>query len=100
MSCWGTHEELDAQLLPLDVTQAGQLEALFAGVSPGPLRTRAASGLKDVDHLLADPGAHSPLGDTVDIEDVGSTCAYLASDYARRLTGSTVYVDGGLNIVA
>jgi len=69
-------------------------------ISPGPLRTRAASGLKDFDHLLAEAVARSPLGQTVDIEDVGSTCAYLASDYARRLTGSTVYVDGGLNIVA
>ena len=69
-------------------------------ISPGPLRTRAASGLKDFDHLLAEAVARSPLGQTVDIDDVGSTCAYLASDYARRLTGSTVYVDGGLNIVA
>jgi len=69
-------------------------------VSPGPLRTRAASGLKDFDHLLAEAVARAPLGETVDIDDVGDTCAYLASDHARRLTGNTVYVDGGLNIVA
>lgn len=69
-------------------------------ISPGPLQTRAASGLKDFDLLLTDAVARAPIGELVDIMDVGSTCAYLASPYARRLTGSTVYVDGGLNIIA
>jgi enoyl-[acyl-carrier protein] reductase I len=69
-------------------------------VSPGPLQTRAASGLKDFDLLLSDAVARAPIGELVDIFDVGNTCAYLASPYARRLTGSTVYVDGGLNIIA
>lgn len=69
-------------------------------VSPGPLRTRAASGVKNFGHLLADAVARSPLGGTVDIADVGSVCACLASDHARRLTCSTAYVDGELNIVA
>jgi enoyl-[acyl-carrier protein] reductase I len=69
-------------------------------VSPGPLKTRAASGLKDFDLLLADAVERAPLGELVDILDVGNTCAFLASDYAHRLTGSTIYVDGGLNIVA
>ncbi|MHA4871632.1 enoyl-ACP reductase FabI [Duganella sp. PWIR1] len=69
-------------------------------ISPGPLQTRAASGLKDFDHLLADAVARAPLGELVDIIDVGNTCAYLASPYAKHLTGSTVYVDGGLNIIA
>jgi enoyl-[acyl-carrier protein] reductase I len=69
-------------------------------ISPGPLQTRAASGLKDFDLLLTDAVARAPLGELVDILDVGNTCAYLASQYARRLTGSTVYVDGGLNIIA
>ncbi|MET0265023.1 MAG: enoyl-ACP reductase FabI [Duganella sp.] len=69
-------------------------------ISPGPLKTRAASGLKDFDRLLNDAVARSPIGELVDIVDVGNTCAYLASPYAQRLTGSTVYVDSGLNIVA
>ncbi len=69
-------------------------------ISPGPLQTRAASGLKDFDHLLADAVARAPIGELVDIVDVGNTCAYLASPFAKRLTGSTVYVDGGLNIIA
>ena len=69
-------------------------------VSPGPLQTRAASGLKDFDQLLTDTVRRAPMGELVDIMDVGYTCAYLASPYAKRLTGSTVYVDGGANIIA
>ncbi len=69
-------------------------------ISPGPLKTRAASGLKDFDRLLNDAVKRAPVGELVDIMDVGFTCAYLASPYAKRLTGSTVYVDGGMNIVA
>jgi enoyl-[acyl-carrier protein] reductase I len=69
-------------------------------ISPGPLKTRAASGLKDFDLLLAEAAQKAPLGELVDIMDVGFTCAYLATPYARRLSGSTTYVDGGVNIMA
>ena len=69
-------------------------------ISPGPLKTRAASGLKDFDLLLNEAAQRAPLGELVDIMDVGFTCAFLATPYARRLTGSTVYVDGGVNIMA
>ncbi|MFZ4538011.1 enoyl-ACP reductase FabI [Propionivibrio sp.] len=69
-------------------------------ISPGPLKTRAASGLKDFDLLLNEAGQRAPLGELVDIMDVGFTCAFLATPYARRLTGSTIYVDGGVNIMA
>jgi enoyl-[acyl-carrier protein] reductase I len=69
-------------------------------ISPGPLKTRAASGLKDFDVLLTDAAQRAPLGELVDIMDVGFTCAFLATPYARRLSGSTLYVDGGVNIVA
>ena len=69
-------------------------------ISPGPLKTRAASGLKDFDLLLNEAAHRAPLGELVDIMDVGFTCAFLATPYARRLTGSTVYVDGGVNIMA
>jgi enoyl-[acyl-carrier protein] reductase I len=40
------------------------------------------------------------VGELVDIDDVGVAAAYLATPYARRLTGSTLYVDAGLNIMA
>lgn len=69
-------------------------------VSPGPLKTRAASGLKDFDLLLHDAVERAPIGELVDIMDIGFTCAYLATPFARRLTGSTVYVDSGRHIVA
>jgi enoyl-[acyl-carrier protein] reductase I len=69
-------------------------------ISPGPLNTRAASGLKDFDLLLNEAGARAPVGELVDIMDVGLTCAYLATPYARRITGETMYVDGGVNIMA
>jgi enoyl-[acyl-carrier protein] reductase I len=69
-------------------------------VSPGPLKTRAASGLKDFDLLLNEAAARAPLGELVDIMDVGYTCAFLATPYARRLSGETLYVDGGVNIMA
>jgi enoyl-[acyl-carrier protein] reductase I len=69
-------------------------------ISPGPLQTRAASGLKDFNMLLTDTVRRAPVGELVDIMDVGTVCAYLASPYAKRLTGSTVYVDGGANIMA
>jgi len=69
-------------------------------ISPGPLKTRAASGLKDFELLLNEAARKAPLGELVDIMDVGYTCAYLATPYAHRVTGGTVYVDGGANIVA
>jgi enoyl-[acyl-carrier protein] reductase I len=68
-------------------------------ISPGPLKTRAASGLKDFDLLLAEVAQRAPIGELVDIMDVGFTCAYLATPYARRLSGETLYVDGGVNIM-
>lgn len=69
-------------------------------LSPGPLKTRAASGLKDFDMLLNEAVQRAPVGELVDIMDVGFACAYLATPYARRLTGQTVYVDGGVSIMA
>ena len=69
-------------------------------ISPGPLKTRAATGLKDFDLLLNEAAQRAPIGELVDIMDVGFTCAYLATPYARRLSGETLYVDGGVNIMA
>ena len=69
-------------------------------ISPGPLKTRAASGLKDFELLLTEAAQKAPVGELVDIMDVGFACAYHATPFARRITGGTVYVDGGANIVA
>jgi enoyl-[acyl-carrier protein] reductase I len=69
-------------------------------ISPGPLKTRASSGLKDFDLLMKEAAARAPLGELVDIMDVGYACAFLASPLARHLTGDTLYVDGGIHIMA
>ena len=69
-------------------------------LSPGPLRTRAASGIAHFDTLISDAIERAPQNRLVDIEDVGQVAAFLISDAARALTGSTMYVDGGFNIMA
>ena len=80
--------------------ELGPLKIRVHAISPGPLKTRAASGIKDFELLLNEAAEHAPLGQLVDIDDVGHACAYLATDFARRITGGTIYVDGGSNIVA
>jgi len=68
-------------------------------ISPGPLATRAASGIAHFDRLLADAEARSPMRRLASIDDVGAMCAFLAGDGARAITGGTLYVDGGYNIL-
>lgn len=68
-------------------------------ISPGPLKTRAASGLKDFDLLLNEALERAPMGELVDIADVGFACAYLATPYARHITGNTMFIDGGVSIM-
>jgi len=69
-------------------------------VSPGPVKTRASSGLTDFDLLLNEAVSRAPVGELVDIMDVGFACAYLATPFAQRVTGTTFYVDGGVSIMA
>lgn len=80
--------------------ELGEKKIRVHAISPGPLKTRASSGLKDFDRLLEEAAERAPIGELVDIMDVGFTCAYLATPYARRITGGTIYVDGGVNIRA
>jgi enoyl-[acyl-carrier protein] reductase I len=80
--------------------ELGRRRIRVHALSPGPLKTRAASRLKDFDLLLNEAVARAPVGERVDIMDVGFACAYLATPYARRLTGQTVDVDGGVSIMA
>lgn len=80
--------------------ELGQSDIRVHAISPGPLKTRAASGIKDFQRLLNDAVERAPLHELVDIDDVGAACAYLASDYARRITGGTIYIDGGAHIIA
>jgi enoyl-[acyl-carrier protein] reductase I len=68
-------------------------------ISPGPLATRAASGIPEFDALLDKAKAKAPARRLVSIEDVGVTTAFLAHDAARLITGETLYVDGGYHII-
>lgn len=68
-------------------------------ISPGPVKTRAASGIDHFDDLMERAAQRAPARRLVSIEDVGMATAVLATDYARLITGETVYVDGGYHIL-
>ena len=68
-------------------------------ISPGPLATRAASGIPHIDALLEKTKAKAPAGRLVSIDDVGAATAFLAHDAARLITGETVFVDGGYHVI-
>ncbi|MBS1186299.1 MAG: fabI [Burkholderiaceae bacterium] len=69
------------------------------GVSAGPIRTLAASGIKDFSTLLNFVAAHAPLRRNITIEEVGNTAAFLLSELSSGITGDIVYVDGGFSHV-
>ena len=68
-------------------------------ISPGPLATRAASGIPEFDALLDKAKIKAPARSLVSIDDVGAAAAFLAHDAARLMTGETLYVDGGYHIM-
>jgi enoyl-[acyl-carrier protein] reductase I len=68
-------------------------------ISPGPLATRAASGIPEFDALLDKARAKAPARSLVSIDDVGLATAFLAHDAARLITGATLYIDGGYHII-
>ena len=81
-------------------TELGPRGIRVNAVSPGPIQTRAASGIPAFDQLVADARERAPLRRPVAIEDVGTLCAFLVSDAARAITGDTHYVDNGFHIIA
>ena len=68
-------------------------------ISPGPVMTRAASGIDHFDELLETAAKRAPAHRLVSLQDVGAATAVLATDYAKLMTGETVYVDGGYHIL-
>jgi enoyl-[acyl-carrier protein] reductase I len=68
-------------------------------ISPGPLATRAASGIPEFDALLEKAKVKAPARALVDIDDVGAACAFLAHDAAKLITGQVLYIDGGYHII-
>lgn len=69
-------------------------------ISAGPIKTLAASGVKNFRKMLSQHSERAPLGRTVTTEEVGNTAAFLCSDYASGITGEITYVDAGFNIAA
>ncbi|MBI1215007.1 MAG: enoyl-ACP reductase FabI [Alphaproteobacteria bacterium] len=67
-------------------------------LSPGPVKTRAASGLAAFDELMESVAREAPLHELVTIDQIGETAAFLASDKARHITGQVIYIDNGYNI--
>lgn len=68
-------------------------------ISPGPLKTRAASGISEFDKLLQKAQSKAPSRSLVSIDDVGVAVAVLAMNGAKLITGDTLYIDGGYHII-
>jgi len=68
-------------------------------ISPGPLKTRAASGITEFDQLLQKAQSKAPSRSLVSIDDVGVAVAFLGTDAAKLITGETMYIDGGYHII-
>src|SRR5271166_6295975 len=79
---------------------AQELEASITGAVDVEVPRQAASGLKHFELMLNEAAHKAPLGELIDIVDVGFTCAYLATPFAKRMTGELIYVDGGANLIA
>lgn len=89
---------LEASIRYLAV-ELGSKKIRVIALSPGPVKTRAASGLDKFDQLMLRAREKSPLQTLVDVFDVGAMVTFLASDYAKNITGDTIYIDGGYHIV-
>lgn len=80
--------------------ELGEKKIRVYTVSPGPLRTRAASGIAAFDELVDAAVTRSPAHRLVDIAEVGRIVGFLVSPGASGMTGNTIYIDAGLHIVA
>ena len=76
----------------------GQDEIRVNALSPGPILTRAASGISDFRGLMRNFKEKSPLGRLVEQEEVAASALYLLSDLSSMVTGEVVHVDGGFHV--
>ncbi len=79
--------------------ELGRKRIRIHALSPGPLKTRAASGIERFDELLERARSRTPEHQLASIEDVGNLAAFLVSDEASALTGNIEYVDAGYHIL-
>jgi enoyl-[acyl-carrier protein] reductase I len=68
-------------------------------ISAGPVKTLAASGVRGISSALHDVVDKSPIGENITTEDVGNAAVFLASEWAKRITGHILYVDSGLHMM-
>src|SRR4029450_2016154 len=95
----GTAKAALESAVPHIAAELGPKGIRVHAISPGPLATRAASGIPEFDALLDKAKAKAPARSLVSIEDVGVATAFLAHDAARLITGETLYIDGGYHII-
>ncbi|RDD60260.1 enoyl-[acyl-carrier-protein] reductase FabI [Ferruginivarius sediminum] len=79
--------------------ELGRKRIRVHALSPGPLQTRAASGIQRFDQLMERARKRAPQHHLVSIDDVGALAAFLTSDQAKSLTGNIEYIDAGMHIV-
>ncbi|MCC5792407.1 MAG: enoyl-ACP reductase FabI [Legionellaceae bacterium] len=80
--------------------ELGAANITVNALSPGPMPTRAASGLQDFDRLMAKARQQAPLQRLVTLDEVGELAAFLVSGKAQSITGQVIYIDGGHHIIA
>jgi enoyl-[acyl-carrier protein] reductase I len=80
--------------------ELGSKQIRVNAISPGPLHTRAGSGIAHFDALIDDAQKRAPEQSLVSIEDVGHMAVGLVSDLSRKVTGNTAFVDGGYHVRA
>ena len=78
--------------------ELGEKAIRVNAISPGPIRTRAASGIRNFESLADQAAGRAPLKRLTTIDEVGSLAAYLVSDGAASITGNTCYIDAGYHI--
>jgi enoyl-[acyl-carrier protein] reductase I len=89
--------EASCRYLSLDL---GKRKIRINCISAGAIKTLSACGIKDFREKLEKSKTMSPLQEGVDIEDIGKTALYLASDLSTRVTGQIIYVDAGMSNLA
>ena len=77
----------------------GDLSIRINALSPGPIMTRAASGLEDFSDLVQHAHNKAPMPIDINIDQVGATVAFLVSDHAASITGDIIHVDSGYHVM-